>query len=113
MTSASFLKIATEQATTKRPPDISSGKRGAPAANITAPFYCTPLDPVTSDMVTTEVIEAPEELLQTFCDGSLDIVEGDVLVIGSDEYPIKFVDDWDWMGEFMRRLFVGQRKQVT
>lgn len=36
------------------------------------------------------------ELLQTFTQGGLDIIEGDYLVIGTTEYPVRSVGDWPW-----------------
>lgn len=93
MTTASFARMATVTASTKRSPAVSGGKRGAPATNI-ASLSCTPLDPVDPDLRQRLALETPHELLQTFVAGGLDIREGDVLVVGSQEYPIKACGDW-------------------
>lgn len=43
-------------------------------------------------------LDAPLDILQTMIDGNHDVKEGDVLVVGSTEYPIRSVDDWYWRG---------------
>jgi hypothetical protein len=111
MTSPSFLKLASVQATTKGPATISGGKRGSPVAKIATAFYCTPLDPVTSEPVLANIIDSPQDVLQTSCDGTLDIEEGDILVVDSVEYDIKGVEPWLFRGQVMNRLFVIERKQ--
>ena len=93
MTSKSFARAANVTASTKRPPAISSGKRGTPATNI-ASLSCTPLDPIDAELRQRLALDTPHELLQTFVDTALDINEGDILVVGSAEYPIRAVGDW-------------------
>jgi len=93
--SGSFARLASVTASTKRPPTISSGKRGAPATNV-ASLKCTPLDPVDAELRQRLALDTPHELLQTFVDNGVDIVEGDLLVVGSTEYPIRSVGDWYW-----------------
>jgi hypothetical protein len=88
-----FSLLATVAASTKRPPATSSGLRGAPATNLTG-LLVTPLDPVDPELRQRLGIDTPHTLLQTFVDGASDIVEGDWLVIGSDEYPIKRLSAW-------------------
>ena len=95
MTSASFSLMATVTASTKRPPDVSGGKRSAPATNV-ASLSCLPLDPVDSEIRERLGLESPMELLQTFVQGGLDIVEGDILCVGTSEYDIRAVGDWTW-----------------
>jgi hypothetical protein len=112
MTDLSFAKLATISATTKRPPAVTSGQRGAPVAYLTDAFACTPLDPVTSEISMDVGLDTPHEVLQTTVDAALDIKEGDVLVVGSDEYWIRATEDWSWRSSVYRRLFVNQRKQT-
>ncbi|MBN1815327.1 MAG: hypothetical protein JXA14_26080 [Anaerolineae bacterium] len=96
MTSASFARMATVTASTKRPPAFSNGKRGNPTAHL-AGVACLPLDPLSPDEIRAITPAGrTQELLQTFCQGGLDIKEGDFLVVGSKEYPIKFVGEWTW-----------------
>lgn len=93
MTSKSFARAANVTASTKRPPTISGGKRGAPATNIES-LSCTPLDPISPELAQRLALDTPHELLQTFVDTALDIREGDILVVSSTEYPIRAVGDW-------------------
>jgi len=91
----SFEKLATVTASTKRSPGIVGGLEGAYAENI-ASLSCLPLDPVSPDLVLGIEGLAWYETLQTAVDGGLDIVEGDILVVGSESYPIRSVADWTW-----------------
>lgn len=93
--SGSFAKLATVTASTKRPPAIVSGKRGAPAVSV-ASLVCTPLDPVDAELRQRLALDTPHELLQCFIDNGVDVVEGDLLVVGSTEYPVRAVGDWYW-----------------
>ena len=92
---STFGLLASVTASTKRAPTISSGKRGAAAENL-ASLNCTNLDPIDPEIRQTLVLKTPNELLQTFVEGGLDIKEGDILVVGSTEYPIRAVGDWTW-----------------
>ena len=93
--SGSFAKLATVTASTKRPPTISGGKRGSPVTNVSS-LSCWPLDPVDPELRQRLGLDTPHELLQTFVDNGVDIVEGDLLVVGSTEYPVRAVGDWYW-----------------
>jgi hypothetical protein len=111
----SFSKLATVTASTKRA-SVSGGKRGAPSMNLTG-LSITPLDP--ADPATRAELQhrlglgTPMELLQTFVAGALDIQEGDVLVVGSNEYPIRAVGDWaaGASASAYRRLIVEELKR--
>ena len=92
---SSFDLWQTVAASTKRPPTVASGLRGAPATNITS-LACFPLDPLDPELARRRGLETPTKYLQTMVDGSLDIIEGDILVVGSDEYPIKGLEKWTW-----------------
>jgi hypothetical protein len=70
MNTPGFRRMAVEVASTKRPPAISDGKRGAATTNLTG-LRCTPLDPVSSEIQKRVALDTPMELLQTFItDGS-------------------------------------------
>ena len=86
-----FDFLATVTASTKRPPAISSGKRGAPAAYLVG-VKCTPLMPASTDLMQRAMLDTTYKLLETFTFGDVDIVEGDRLVIAGVEYPIITVD---------------------
>lgn len=101
----SFSKLATVTASTKRLPAISGGKRGAAVTNLTG-LACTPLDPVDPELRQRLGLESPVSLLQTFVHGTNDIVEGDILVVSSVDYPIRSVADWTWQGSRFQHLVV-------
>jgi hypothetical protein len=106
---SSFARLATVTASTKRA-TMTSGKRGAPTTNV-ATLACTPLDPVDPEIRQRLVLDTPGELLQTFVDNAVDIVQGDTLVVGSKEYPIKAVADWTWRATTYRWLIVEDLKR--
>jgi len=95
MTSLAFARMATVSASTKRPPAVSGGKRGSPATSISS-LVCTPLDPVDPELRERLGLETAHEVLQCFVQGGLDIKEGDLLVVGGTEYPVRAVGEWRW-----------------
>lgn len=106
-TTASFTRLASVTASTKRLPAVSSGKAGAPATQI-ASLACTPLTPVAnaSEWRETLGIKTLVNLLQTFTQGDLDIITGDVLVIGTKEYPVRFVNEYNFARFDVRRQLI-------
>lgn len=65
-----FRRMARVNASTKRAPAISGGKRGDAVAKLLG-LKCTPLDPVSADIQKRVALDTPMELLQTFItDGS-------------------------------------------
>lgn len=109
--SASFDRLAKVSASTKRPPAMSGGMRGEPETQI-ASLRCTPLDPADSQRARDlafrlrQELDSPFVLLQTFVDASLDIREGDVLIVLGAEYPIRDVGSWAWDGSDYLHLLV-------
>jgi hypothetical protein len=104
--------MATVTASTKRPPPLSGGVRGAPTTSISS-LRCLPLDPIDAELRQRLGIDTPHELRQTCVQGGLDILEGDVLVVGSAQYPIRAVEQWwwPWDGEDTLRLVVEELKR--
>ena len=92
---STFGLLASVTASTKRAPTISSGKRGAAAENL-ASLKCTNLFPVDPEIRQRMILKTPNELLEAWVEGGLDILEGDILVVGSTEYPIRAVAEWYW-----------------
>lgn len=90
-----FRLFATTTASTKRSPAISSGKIGAATTSI-ASLRCTPLDPIDPELRQRMTINTPHELLQSFTEGGLDILEGDILTVAGTDYPIRAVGEWYW-----------------
>ena len=93
MSSLSFLDMATVTASIKRSPAPVSGNRGAPA-EVIASIVCTPLDPIDGELRIRLALDTPYELLQTFFETTETIIEGDILVVDTNEYPIRSVEDW-------------------
>lgn len=106
---SSFGDLATVTASTKRA-TMSSGIRGEASTNLST-LKCTPLDPVDAELRHSLEIDTAHELLQTFVDGDLDIEEGDVLVVGSVEYPIRSCAEWKWDGSQYLHLVLEDLKR--
>jgi hypothetical protein len=104
-----FSRVATVTAGTKRAA-VVSGKRGQPSTYLTG-LLCLPLTPVDSEIRQRLQLNTPHEVLQTFIDGAVDVAEGDILVIGSAEYPIKAVGNWSWRNSSYLHLVVEELKR--
>jgi hypothetical protein len=88
-----FLTVT---ASTKRSPDVASGRVGAAVEYLTY-LSCTPFYPVDAELMQRiPRLAGRQELLSVFVDASADVVEGDLLVIAGTEYPIRAVEDWTW-----------------
>ncbi len=106
---ASFDRMATVTASTKRRGAIVSGLEPAYTEQI-ASLSCLPLDPVDPEIAMGIEELSFREVLQTAVEGGLNIVEGDLLVVGADEYPIRGVEDWEWKGSMYKILYLEDRK---
>ncbi len=96
MGSSSFARLATLTCSIKRlSPIPATGKRDVATTNLSG-LRCTPLDPVDAEIRATVVLTKPYQALQTYIEGDYDLVETDVLVVGSDEYLIRAVGRWTW-----------------
>lgn len=93
--SGSFSRMATVTASTKRMGAVAGGLSGDLAVSVPS-LKCLPLDPLSSEVAKTAGIEAFAELLQTTVEGGPDILEGDVLYVGSAAYKIRAVGQWNW-----------------
>jgi hypothetical protein len=91
---SSFSLLASVTASTKRPPAVASGKRGAAAEQV-ASLSIWPLAPVSPEIAHRLGLETAHELLQTFTTET-DVLEGDILTVSSVDYPIRAVADWNW-----------------
>lgn len=92
---SSFALMATVTASTKRSGGISSGLEAAYATEIVS-LKCLPLDPVSAEIAQGFEGLSFREILQTQVEGGLDVVEGDLLVVNSTEYPIRAIEDRTW-----------------
>jgi len=102
-----FLTVA---ASTKRSPAVVSGKRAAAQTKISS-LSCSPLDPVDPELKQRLAINTPHELLQTFVNGDLDVLEGDILTVSTVDYPIRSCAEWDWHGVVFQRLILEDLKR--
>ena len=84
-----FDRIANVDASTKRAPDISGGKRGAATVYLAA-IKITPLSPLSGEIQNRADLDTPFELYET-ATASTDIRSDDILIVGGIEYPIQSV----------------------
>lgn len=109
---ASFQKLATTTASTKRTPavDVGTGLRSGPVTNLTG-LKVLPLMPLDPELARRLGLDTPLERLQTYVEGAPDIVEGDVLVVGAKEYPIVAVADWPYQSDKCLLLVLEELKR--
>lgn len=93
MSTSSFSRFASQVASTKRSPAAVGGKVGLPVENLGS-IDIVPLMPVSAEMAATLPLSSPREAKQTFVDGTPDILEGDRLVVGGDEFVIRSAAEW-------------------
>lgn len=106
---ASFDELASVDASTKRRGAIVDGLEPAYSEQI-ASLSCLPLDPVSPEIAMGIEGLSFREILQTAVEGGLNIVEGDLLVVGGTNYPIRAVEDWEWRGSMYKMLLLEDRK---
>lgn len=90
--------FCTVTASTKRNADLGSGRVGA-AVTYLASLLITPLWPVDQQTVRAFDLNSPRENKQCYHvplagEDLPDVVEGDILVVGSVEYPVQHVSEW-------------------
>ena len=95
MSTYSFQAMATTTASTKRNPAVDEdGKVGAAATNLTGLKILPPM-PVSPETRELYGLESPREVKVTYvADADTDIDEGDVLVVGINEYRVRAVGEW-------------------
>lgn len=111
--SLSFARQLLVTASTKRPPAITSGKRGEPVEWVTE-LPCTRLTPVSAETQKRLALETPTNIYETFCDASFDVKAGDVLVVDETDYDVRSAAEWPWrVGANSSRLqLVVERAKV-
>jgi hypothetical protein len=108
---SSFSKMAKVTASTKRRPVVSGGKMAESWTTQIASLKCTPLDPVDSETARRLNVATAYEIKECFVDSGLDIIQGDKLVVGAKEYPIREVEPWEWRGSHYQRLLLDDLKK--
>ena len=116
MTSASFTRIATETASTKRPPARSGGIAGAPATQI-ASLKCTrPVTPSNAhELEQTFQLGTLSTVKVCYVQDNLDVKTGDTLVIATGdfagEFPIKYVGLYGFGSDVRKELTIEVLKR--
>lgn len=110
-TTPPFQHMATDTATVKRPPVIVNGKRGAPVVEEGVELAIFPLMPLDPQVRASIPLDTPIILLQTFTEGSsIDLQEGDLLIVDSVEYPIRRIGKWPYGDLYYYDIIVEERK---
>lgn len=90
--SLSSQRLMTVTASTKRAP---ANRSGVPVAHLTN-VKIMPIGPRSVDVSFSGALRINLEQAETYADAEYDIKRGDVLVVGSREYPIVEVDAYSW-----------------
>jgi hypothetical protein len=93
MYSKTFAHMQTQTASTKRSPAAVGNVIGAPVEYLTG-LSVLPLMPVTDDIVKRYSLESPRQAFVTYVLGTIDILEGDILVIDAVEHPVRAASAW-------------------
>lgn len=89
--SYSFAALCSVSASTKR----RASANVAPTANL-ADIDIMPLMPIAEETAFRMGLKTPHELKQTFT-AETDILDGDILTVASEDYPVKAVAEWPWL----------------
>lgn len=92
--SSSFDKMAIVTASTKR--SAYADKQFSEPVESIASLSCTPVDPATRGLLASLDLETTYEMKHTFVAGGLDIKAGDLLIVGSKTYDVRYVGEWYW-----------------
>ncbi len=109
----SLAMMATATASTNRAA-VVNGKRGLPQAFLSN-FACTPLTPAGAETMQRLKLETLYQVFTTILPAWLDIVESDLLTVGSVDYVVRNVDKWSLpvTNEQFMQLTVEQLLTVT
>ena len=89
---------------------IMVGGKISSTTTIESSLLIVPLMPLDPETQRTQMIENPLGIWITFVEGSYDILNGDILVIGSDEYNIRSVATWEIDEETTYQLILEKPK---
>lgn len=104
---ASIDRLLTVTASTKRVGAVVDGLEPDPTTSI-ASLSCTPLDPLSLDVIQEYRNLGYKVTLYTVCSGDLDIEPNDLLVVSGTEYPIRAVQVWTWKDSQFQTLYVEE-----
>lgn len=83
--------VCTVTASTKRKPAPVSGVIGAAVTKLSS-LKIMPLMPTSAQIIEKYKLRSPRESYTTGAEGAMDIIEGDILTIGSESYNIVGVE---------------------
>jgi len=89
----SFQRLASVTANTQRVPIV--GGISGPPVTVLSGIKITQFAPI-DPMLSTEYGLGFKELLRTSTEGNYDLLEGDMLIVGSGKYQIRSVENWHW-----------------
>lgn len=90
---ASFARLATATASTKRNPAAAGGKVGVPVAKL-ASINIVPPMPVSSEIAAYYRLQSPREAFVSYTEGTPDLLEGDILTTGAVDYRVVAAGLW-------------------
>lgn len=109
---ASFARLANVTASTKRNP-LTGGKRSGFITNLSS-LKITPLAPLdvsrASDLRQMLKLQTAYRIFETYAQGNPDVQDGDLLVVGSTEYPIRAVLPWAFRDDVRLNIIVEEVK---
>jgi hypothetical protein len=116
MTSATFTRVATVTASTKRPPAFSSGKAGAPVTNLASLSITRPVTPSNARELEQSLnLDTLMTVKVCYAQGNLDIKTGDTLVIASGDFagtfPIRIVQMYGFGTDIRKELTIEVSKR--
>ena len=101
----SFDSIANVPASTKRAA-FASGKRSSVLTTNLTGLSVTEFFPVSPEIQARLGTDAPQVLLEVFLEGDYDILRGDMLTVGSEDYAIYALEKWPFAGTYRYRVLV-------
>jgi hypothetical protein len=102
MASISFRLMATATYATKRNA-TTSGVTTKAASKLTG-VKGTPLMPVTPEIIERYQIQSPRQTFVVYVEGTLDILNGDILVFESVDYPVRGIGPWPTDKAFLETI---------
>lgn len=100
--------LFTETFGTRRIGDTVAGLQPDPTPVLSG-IACLPLYPVNMNIKISMGVDPSVNLQAIITYGDIDIRQGDVLVIGSGLYNIKWVGPWNWRpGDYYYQVFVEE-----
>jgi len=112
MSGLAMRRQMTQTAAIKRPPKpTGTPVKGGAMVVLHPAINCTPLDPVNAETAARAGLQTPHGVLRTFVDDGLDVREGDYLVVGGKDYPVRAASTWAWRGSSFQELILEELRR--